>query len=722
MSTLQFTPFTSQVSPQLWHQLSKLKIDVLKLSKDSIPLDATYGAGRTVVDRETGKEIGVGCIFTASGDGFSKDQFSPAPNVAIASGSVMNFNTIEEFKGADKKALFAQVADEIWASFDTDKPEFNRFLLITFAELKKYKFFYWFAFPAFVPADPWSVREGSLASAVDVFGVDTLQGIAEAIPAHPTAFLVKPKPNGGYETAGITEYAQFFTNVPEDSVGLSLLPANRRLMALAFLGFVSQRIVAFLDPSSDPHSPGWPLLNILAYLFHKHPTTRSHRVLCWRDTVVPGASGQWRSRAGTIVANDKTLSGTRPAAVGWERNAQGKLSPRMADLGSSMDPLQLADQALGLNLKLMRWRRLPALNLEKVADTRCLLLGAGTLGCYVARTLLAWGVKKITFVDSAKVSFSNPARQPLFEFEDCLNGGRSKAECAAERLKKIYPGIDATGHSMFIPMPGHPIGKDLVEQTKKDVQLLEKLFDEHDVVFLLMDSRESRWLPSVLGASKKKASGWQGHDQPPQINNKTQIIMNAALGFDTFVVMRHGPRNTSYASSHTGIKLGCYFCSDVIAPKDSLSDQTLDQMCTVTRPGLASIASSTCVELLVSTLQHPDGLHAPAPPPMSNSKNSEQTYSGVEQTEGTSILGLVPHQIRGFLADFKNILVTAQQFERCTGCSEKVIQAYEQDGFPMLLRAFNEDTYLTQLTGLDKLYEESEAALADVDIGDDDDF
>jgi hypothetical protein len=36
----------------------------------------------------------------------------------------------------------------------------------------------------------------------------------------------------------------------------------------------------------------------------------------------------------------------------------------------------------------MRWRILPALDLEKVAQTRCLLLGAGTLGCYVARTLM----------------------------------------------------------------------------------------------------------------------------------------------------------------------------------------------------------------------------------------------------------------------------------------------------------------------------------------------
>ena len=49
---------------------------------------------------------------------------------------------------------------------------------------------------------------------------------------------------------------------------------------------------------------------------------------------------------------------------------------------------RLADQAVDLNLNLMRWCILPALDLEKVANTRCLLLGAGTLECYVARTLM----------------------------------------------------------------------------------------------------------------------------------------------------------------------------------------------------------------------------------------------------------------------------------------------------------------------------------------------
>ena len=63
---------------------------------------------------------------------------------------------------------------------------------------------------------------------------------------------------------------------------------------------------------------------------------------------------------------------------------------------------------------------------------------------------------------------------------------------------------DASGLNLSIPMPGHPIPPASVDQAKQDVATLEKLFDEHDVVFLLMDSRESRWLPTVLGTAKGK--------------------------------------------------------------------------------------------------------------------------------------------------------------------------------------------------------------------------
>lgn len=53
----------------------------------------------------------------------------------------------------------------------------------------------------------------------------------------------------------------------------------------------------------------------------------------------------------------------------------------------------------------------------------------------------AWGVRTVTFVDNGKVSYSNPVRQTLFNFEDCLNGGKPKAQAAADALKRIFPSV-----------------------------------------------------------------------------------------------------------------------------------------------------------------------------------------------------------------------------------------------------------------------------------------
>jgi ubiquitin-like modifier-activating enzyme ATG7 len=70
MPILQFAPHTSLVQPALWHELTRLKIDVLKLSEDSLPIVGSYGPGRTIVDRESGQEIALSGSLSVAGEAF----------------------------------------------------------------------------------------------------------------------------------------------------------------------------------------------------------------------------------------------------------------------------------------------------------------------------------------------------------------------------------------------------------------------------------------------------------------------------------------------------------------------------------------------------------------------------------------------------------------------------------------------------------------------------
>ncbi|KAG1716197.1 hypothetical protein ID866_937 [Astraeus odoratus] len=677
MPVIQFAPFSSLVQPGFWHELTRLKIDVLRLSDESLTVNGSYTVGRSIRDRETGQDVALGCNLVLGADAFEKlPQLPPMSVTAI--GVFKNYNTIDDFKTAEKAALFNEVANDMWQSIidNKDASKLSQFLLITFADLKKYQYYYWFAFPAFVAKPAWEISAEGWKPADQKFSSLQLTCIFESLHTQVKPFFLVKFTADAAEVHSIDEAETLFAGMEQGSV-----------------------LIGFLDPSASPDHPGWPLRNLLAYLRTLYPShTVSLRVLCWRDSELPSADRPWKSRYGVVTGGSGDPN-VKPTAVGWERHpTTNKLSARMADLAPMMDPARLADQAVDLNLKLMRWRIIPSLDLEKIANTRCLLLGAGTLGCYVSRTLMAWGIRTITLVDSSRVSFSNPVRQPLFDFEDCLNGGKPKAICAAEHLKKIFPGISATGYTLSIPMPGHPIPSGSIEQTQKDVALLEKLVDNHDAIFLLMDSRESRWLPTVLGAAKNK------------------IVLNAALGFDTYVVMRHGARHSASGSPSGTRRLGCYYCNDIVAPTDSLTDRTLDQMCTVTRPGLAPIAASTAVELMVSLLQHPEGIYAAPPQPQSTNR----VDIGLESPESGGILGLVPHQLRGFLAQFRTLPVTGAAFDQCTGCSETVLKTYEKEGIAMILRACNEMGYLEALTGLDKLHSAGDAALESVDWDEED--
>lgn len=370
-------------------------------------------------------------------------------------------------------------------------------------------------------------------------------------------FIAKRVRGGGSEV----EDATTTPSTPIEDIGYKWVVAKLGAYEKGFFDGVDtpDRFICFSDPSTYDENPGWPLRNLLILIRHRWRLSDA-QILCYRDTHLR------REQPNSLILHIQSdpvpsISPTAtegpsarpnppqlPKVTGWERTEAGKLSSRNVDLSEYMDERKLADQAVDLNLKLIKWRIAPSIDLDAIKNCKCLLLGAGTLGSYVSRILMGWGVRKISFIDNANVSFSNPVRQPLFTFADCTNGGAKKAERAAQALQEIYPGVDATGHVMEVPMLGHPITD--AEKTKADLEKLQQLIAEHDAIFLLMDSRESRWLPTVMG----KAAG--------------KIVLNAALGFDSFVVMRHGLAPSEAEKAHGAMELGCYFCNDVVAPAD----------------------------------------------------------------------------------------------------------------------------------------------------------
>ena len=272
------------------------------------------------------------------------------------------------------------------------------------------------------------------------------------------------------------------------------------------------------------------------------------------------------------------------------------------------------------------------------------------------------------------------------------------------------------------------------------------------MVFLLMDTRESRWLPTVMG----KAAG--------------KIVINAALGFDTYVVMRHGlqprgggskgeswegkvvvqpeweghpleaatrdPVETEKASTPQSPRLdkktpapaqgagkqeeeeelGCYFCSDVVAPADSLKSATLDQQCTVTRPGAAPLAAALAVELAVSILQHRLGPSAPPPPPHPQTANLNTILPApptdpLAHPDTAHPLGTVPHILRGFMSTWQTLQMSSTAYDCCAACSPAIVQGYRQGGWEFVRRAVGEKGYVEEVSGLARVQREAEEAL-----------
>lgn len=119
-----------------------------------------------------------------------------------------------------------------------------------------------------------------------------------------------------------------------------------------------------------------------------------------------------------------------------------------------------------------RLRLIPWWRQERLASARVLVVGAGALGNEVIKNLALIGVGTTLVIDLDAVEPSNLSRSVLFRASD---GGRSKAEVAAERAREINPEITV------IPFRGDVV---------TDLGLGH--FADADVVIGCLDNREAR--------------------------------------------------------------------------------------------------------------------------------------------------------------------------------------------------------------------------------------
>lgn len=159
-------------------------------------------------------------------------------------GSILNKNTIEGFKGIDKEQYLAQEGRNLLnvvKSSALDNPELlSRFSIISFADLKKHRFTYWFAFPALNTVK----CRFNLAPyyAEEMFSDEEMQAVAR-LGKNRSYFVL----NGSKTEFTAYDVKEGFEKMKE--------PGDWFLV--------------FADSCNDEEHPGWPLRNFLA-LFAYH--------------------------------------------------------------------------------------------------------------------------------------------------------------------------------------------------------------------------------------------------------------------------------------------------------------------------------------------------------------------------------------------------------------------------------------------------------------------
>ena len=303
-----------------------------------------------------------------------------------AEGMIKNVNTIEEYRGLDKGAILSQAARTIWDAINDGTiyscPSLLAFFTaICFADLKKYKFTYLFAFPALHSDPPWRLvpkmeshlemdesGHGEGDAIIHMTGeetaalVDSVQTWRYRADARQHGFfLAKKRPassstghtgkaeamEDGNSIDDETNRTPTTPGTPGDKLGFAWTVGSLIDYEHGFFEDTpgEDQFVGFMDPSTYPTYPGWMLRNLLVLIRRRWNLDRV-QILCYRDTqarrdeaksIILPLVLDLRDES-TISTQNYPSSDDMPKVTGWERNSAGKVMSRIANLGEYMDP------------------------------------------------------------------------------------------------------------------------------------------------------------------------------------------------------------------------------------------------------------------------------------------------------------------------------------------------------------------------------------------------
>ncbi|MHA1784143.1 MAG: ThiF family adenylyltransferase [Candidatus Helarchaeota archaeon] len=151
---------------------------------------------------------------------------------------------------------------------------------------------------------------------------------------------------------------------------------------------------------------------------------------------------------------------------------------------------------------------------ELIKNSTVFMIGAGALGCEIAKNLALVGIGKIIIVDVDTIETSNLSRQMLFRPGD---EGRGKAEVAAERLKGMNPFMTVEHYNKLLQ------------------EIPMKVYEEADIVIGGLDNIKARLDLNKICLTLKKplidsgTLGFEGH---------VQIVTQGIEGFDDTPCLR----------------------------------------------------------------------------------------------------------------------------------------------------------------------------------------